>query len=79
LSVQKAKLEGFLIGLAFMALTIIAMTIFSRMVLNAWDFLMLRLEQAGYPMPETEYLLGAFLFFLLCYLGAIKLKRLGRG
>jgi len=71
------ELEKLISTLIILALSIIAMTILSRMVLSAWDWLMLRLEQMGYPMPETEYLLGILIFLLLCYAGAIKLRELG--
>ena len=70
------ELEKLITTIAILALTIIAMTILSRMVLAAWDWLMLQLEQRGYPMPLTEYVLGMFIFLLLCYLGAIKLREL---
>ena len=73
------ELEKLISTLIILALSIIAMTILSRMVLSAWDWLMLRLEQMGYPMPETEYLLGILIFLLLCYAGAIKLRQLGGG
>ena len=72
------ELEKLISTLIILALSIIAMTILSRMVLSAWDWLMLRLEQMGYPMPETEYLLGILIFLLLCYAGAIKLRELRR-
>ena len=71
------ELEKLITTIAILALTIIAMTILSRMVLSAWDWLMFRLEQMGYPMPETEYFLGMLIFLLLCYAGAIKLRKLG--
>ena len=69
------ELEKLITTVVILALTIIAMTILSRMVLSAWDWFIGRLVEMGYPR-EVEYVLGLAIFLLLCYLGAIKLRKL---
>ena len=73
---KREHIEGFLVGILLTAICMISFTIFAKLVWMAWENFMNRLAELGYPMPETEYLLGISLFIFSAWIGAIKLKKL---
>lgn len=62
-------------GVAATALAIVAMSIFAKIVWNAWDQLIAYLVSRGVS-PAIEYVLGGLLFILAIWLGAVQLKKL---
>jgi hypothetical protein len=62
-------------GVAATALAIVAMSIFAKIVWDAWDRLIVWLVSQGVS-PAIEYILGGLLFILAIWLGAVQLKKL---